>query len=48
VGILLAPLASPNFHGATLAQLGVFAFIGETIGAIYFAFAKNLGRAERL
>ena len=48
VGILLAPLASPKFHGATLTQLSMFAFIGATIGAIYFVFAKNLGRAERL
>ena len=47
MGILLAPLSSPKFHGATWMQIGVFALIGATIGASYFLFAKKIGRTER-
>jgi len=42
LAVLLAPLASPKFHGATWLQLGVFACAGATIGASYFLLAKRL------
>ncbi|WEK47529.1 MAG: hypothetical protein P0Y56_04345 [Candidatus Andeanibacterium colombiense] len=46
-GLILAPLASPKMHGATLLQLAVFAVIGAGIAAAYVGMADRLGRGPR-
>ncbi len=44
VGIILAPLASPKLHGATLLQLAIFAAIGMAVAASYLVIANRLNR----
>ena len=47
-GIILAPLASANFHGATPAQLGAFALTGAAVAGFYLLIGGRLGRDERV
>lgn len=47
MGVILAPLASPKFHGATLLQILAFALIGAVIAGLYLMlvgwFSRNAG-----
>ena len=44
MGVVLAPLASPKLHGATVIQLCIFALTGAGVAAIYLAITNRLGR----
>jgi hypothetical protein len=45
LGIVLAPLASPNWTGASLRQIALFAVTGAAFGGLYVACARRLAEA---
>ena len=47
-GMLLAPLASPGGHGASLRQLGLFLTFGIVTAALYLFLARRLAQGKRI
>jgi len=46
LGVIVAPLASPDLHGATALQLAVFALTGAAVSACYLLIANRLSGAD--
>lgn len=44
IGVILAPMASPHHHGASLGQLAVFATTGVFIAIAYLTIGNRLSR----